>query len=124
MTELSAFTNQSPMDSSQIIIIGAGISGLTTAYELLKKGHGADKIKILEQRDYVGGRVKNVGFKAYPGKFYEGGGTWLGASQYRVTALLDELNTADGGFDKTVFQTFYNYKVGGYGDANNYYDNG
>lgn len=41
-----------------VIVIGAGISGLVAAYELSQSGH---KVKILETQHRVGGRVKTIG---------------------------------------------------------------
>jgi len=38
----------------QIIILGAGLSGLTIAYLLKKKGYG---VCVLEARDRLGGRI-------------------------------------------------------------------
>src|SRR4030065_684888 len=41
----------------KIVIIGAGISGLTTAYLLYKEGYD---VVVLEQRDNVGGSIETV----------------------------------------------------------------
>ena len=43
-----------------VIIVGAGMAGLSAAYELTKVGHN---VKILETQARVGGRVKTVGEK-------------------------------------------------------------
>ena len=43
--------------SKKIVVIGAGISGLTTAYLLSKKGF---EITIIEKRDCVGGSIESV----------------------------------------------------------------
>ena len=43
-----------------VIIVGAGMAGLSAAYELTKVGHN---VKILEMQARVGGRVKTVGEK-------------------------------------------------------------
>ena len=37
-----------------VVVIGAGMAGLTTAYHLAKAGH---KVMVLEARDRVGGRI-------------------------------------------------------------------
>lgn len=43
-------------DTYDVIVIGAGIAGLTTAYTLKKKADSL-KILILEARDRVGGKI-------------------------------------------------------------------
>lgn len=41
----------------KVAIVGAGISGLVSAYELAKSGA---KIVIYEKEDYIGGHAKTV----------------------------------------------------------------
>ena len=43
-----------------VIIVGAGMAGLSAAYELTKVGH---KVKILEMQTWAGGRVRTFGEK-------------------------------------------------------------
>ena len=43
-----------------VIIVGAGMAGLSAAYELTKVGHN---VKILEMQNRIGGRVKTLGEK-------------------------------------------------------------
>ncbi|MEO0901575.1 MAG: FAD-dependent oxidoreductase, partial [Bacteroidota bacterium] len=43
------------VNHSKYIIVGAGLSGLTTAYHLMKNGE--EDFIILEARDRVGGRI-------------------------------------------------------------------
>ena len=43
-----------------VVIVGAGMAGLSAAYELTKVGHN---VKILEMQTRVGGRVKTFGEK-------------------------------------------------------------
>ena len=43
------------------IIVGAGLSGLQTAHDLIHKHHvDAQKVLVLEAQDYVGGRVRQM----------------------------------------------------------------
>ncbi len=63
---------------SKIIVIGAGISGLTAAYRLQKAGH---EVIVLEAADHVGGRMITIqwnGWSIDPGaKFVTGGDKYL-----------------------------------------------
>lgn len=69
-----------------IIIIGAGLSGLLTAYRLKKEGI---TFKILEARSRVGGRINTVlGTNNTP---VEMGATWFSDQHRHLRALLDEL---------------------------------
>ncbi len=69
-------------------MIGAGLSGLTAAYELQKVGC---KVLVLEAKQRVGGRLLN---QTIPGGVVDGGGSWIGPQQTAVLALLHELDIA------------------------------
>jgi monoamine oxidase len=69
-----------------IILIGAGLSGLLTAYRLKKEGI---PFKILEARERIGGRINTVvGSDNTP---VEMGATWFGTQHQHLLALLNEL---------------------------------
>ena len=69
-----------------IVIIGAGLSGLLTAYRLKKDGI---PFKILEARDRIGGRINTVlGKSETP---VEMGATWFQNHHQNLIALLEEL---------------------------------
>jgi len=70
---------------SKYIIVGAGLSGLTTAYQLEKAGE--TDFVILESRDRVGGRIHtNDGIDL--------GATWFQTHHQNVLRLLDELGVS------------------------------
>jgi len=70
-----------------IIIIGAGLSGLVTAYRLKSQGI---PFKILEARNRVGGRINTVNM-AYNTPV-EMGATWFNGSHKNLKRLLEELH--------------------------------
>jgi monoamine oxidase len=78
---------------SKYIIIGAGLSGLTSAYLLNKLGE--TDIAILESRDRIGGRIltKNA---------IDFGATWFQNHHQNVIDLLDDINV----------ERFYQYSKG------------
>lgn len=69
-----------------ILIIGAGLSGLLTAYRLKKEGI---PFKILEARTRVGGRIHTK--YVTDNTPVEMGATWFGNQHRSLIALLEEL---------------------------------
>ena len=73
--------------SYDFVIVGAGVSGLYTAYELNKKYPDAS-ICILEATKYIGGRLHSI---KYDGFIMDGGGARFNTEQYRIIKLIKEL---------------------------------
>jgi monoamine oxidase len=65
-----------------VVIVGAGLAGLTAARALVKSGHS---VVVLEARDRVGGRTFN--HKLPDGQAVEAGGEYVGPTQTHVLAL-------------------------------------
>lgn len=89
------------MDEQQqadVVVIGAGVSGLTAARRLDQAGHA---VVVVEADDRVGGRTVNL--DVADGVITEGGGQWVGPGQDRVLALVDELGLS-------TFDTFVDGK--------------
>lgn len=74
-----------PRIDADVVVVGAGIAGLSAAKTLLEAGR---EVVVLEARDRVGGRVLNV---EIGGQANELGGQWIAPYQTRAKALLDEL---------------------------------
>ena len=68
-----------------VVIVGAGPSGLTAARELKKAGLS---VAVLEARDRVGGRTWT---DTIDGAMLEIGGQWVSPDQTALMGLLDEL---------------------------------
>ena len=82
-----------------VVIVGAGLSGLQAARDLVKAGHS---IAVLEARDRVGGRTLNHPIGG--GHVVEAGGQWVGPTQDRLLALASQLGV----------KTFPTYDTGDY----------
>lgn len=75
------------MQQTDVIVVGAGISGLTAAWRLACAGK---RVEVLEANERVGGRTLNHGLST--GDVVELGGQWVGPTQDRILGLLGELN--------------------------------
>jgi len=76
-----------------VIIIGAGLSGLMAGRELGRRG--VDSFVVLEASGRVGGRTLNMPIGG--GHIVEVGGEWIGPGQDSIAALIGELGI--GAFD-------------------------
>ena len=92
-------------DPVDIVVVGAGISGLVAAREIVREGRS---VVVLEARPRVGGRTLNAALGH--GKVIEQGGEFAGPTQDHILALAAELGV----------DTFKTYDQGDYV----YYRNG
>jgi monoamine oxidase len=92
--------------TADVVVVGAGLAGLTAARELVGKGRS---VVVLEARDRVGGRV--LGHPLRSGSYSELGGMFTGPTQDHIQALAREVGV---GFFP-AYNTGNNVFVGGGG---------
>ncbi|CAH3171923.1 unnamed protein product [Porites evermanni] len=79
-------------ESVDVVVVGAGISGLSAAYELMKK-RPKTRLVVLEAKDRVGGRLDSAELKTATGNDrWDVGGQWVARSQKNIMNLLQELD--------------------------------
>jgi monoamine oxidase len=83
MTNEDAVVSDENVD---VVIVGAGLSGLTAARRLMAGGRS---VVVLEASDRVGGRTENL--DVADGVVTQGGGQWVGPGQDAVLGLIEEL---------------------------------
>ena len=76
------------MHDCDVVVVGAGLAGLTAARELTAAGFD---VQVLEARDRVGGRTLNHSVGERPDDVVELGGQWVGPTQLEVMGLAEEL---------------------------------
>jgi monoamine oxidase len=98
-------------EDADVVIVGAGLAGLTAARELVRAGRS---VLVLEARDRVGGRV--VSRPIGDGQTVELGGEFVGPDQDRILALAAELDVATfPTYDTGAKVLHFNGRQGRYG---------
>jgi len=83
------------METLKTVIVGAGISGLHSAYELAKQGQS---VRVLEARERVGGRIFSVALDEPQHAKFDLGPSWFWPGQTNIETLVAELGLKDAVF--------------------------
>ena len=75
---------------AEVVVVGAGLAGLSAARRLMDAGV---EVVVLEARDRVGGRTHSV--VEDDGRIIEYGGQWVGPTQDRALGLVEEFGLDD-----------------------------
>jgi monoamine oxidase len=81
------FSRQKTARPKKVIVIGAGLAGLTAGYELVHAGH---EVTILEARNRPGGRVFTVREPFVDGLYAECGAEWVESNHEYLLRYIDE----------------------------------
>jgi monoamine oxidase len=82
--EAYAAVSQMPLQTTDVVVIGAGLSGLTAAHNLQKEGYSC---LVVEARDRVGGKTYSVD-PLGEDKFVDVGAAWINdTNQAHIHAL-------------------------------------
>jgi len=86
LPEVAAAKKKPKKRRADVVVVGAGLSGLMAATEIVKAGRS---VALLEARDRVGGRTLNRQIGG--GEVVEIGGQWVGPTQDVLLATAKEL---------------------------------
>jgi monoamine oxidase len=91
-----------------VVVIGAGLAGLTAAYDLHRAGW---RVAVLEARERVGGRVFTVRQGFLDGQHAEAGGEFIDAGHHRLLSLAEHFGLAleQVGFGWDALNDWYAY---------------
>ena len=78
-----------PRTEADVIVVGAGLAGLTAARRLQEAGYS---VLVIEARERVGGRVLNHSLDG--GQVVDAGGQFVGPAQRHILGLAAELGVA------------------------------
>src|SRR5438067_3241054 len=95
-------SGQAATRSADVIVVGAGLAGLTAARQIVKAGRS---VIVLEARDRVGGRVLN--HPLANGAYTELGGMFAGPTQDHIQALAAEVGVGTFATYNTGNNVFY-----------------
>jgi monoamine oxidase len=101
-TERAAAATKPTARSADVIVVGAGLAGLTAARQIVKAGRSAI---VLEARGRVGGRVLNHSLAS--GDYAELGAMFIGPTQDRIKALATDVGVGTFPTYNTGNNVFY-----------------
>jgi oxygen-dependent protoporphyrinogen oxidase len=76
-------------NAASIVVVGAGIAGLTAAYQLKKAGHD---VLVLDMNNYVGGRMANVEWEGF---LVDIGAKFVTTADKSLLRVVDEMGLSD-----------------------------
>jgi len=105
MSEKVKAPPEQPRGGASVIVIGAGLAGLSAAHELLHAGY---KVTVIEAQRRLGGRVQSLN-DVVPGKNVEGGGELIGDNHhawltYAAKFELNFIPVNDGGNSPVILR--------------------
>ena len=81
-------SGSSDLSGASVLVAGAGLAGLTAAYDLAAMGA---KVTVIEARDRLGGRVWTIRDGFADRQHAEAGGDMIDESQHEIRQLADAL---------------------------------